>query len=57
MKKIGFLSFGHWSEAPSSQVRSASDALVQSVELAVRAEEIGATLAAKLIERGAASLL
>ena len=42
MKKIGFLSFGHWSESPSSQVRSASDALIQSVELAVAAEEVGA---------------
>ncbi len=42
MKKIGFLSFGHWSESPSSQVRSAADALVQSVELAVAAEEVGA---------------
>jgi len=42
MKKIGFLSFGHWSEAPGSQVRSASDALVQSLELAVAAEEVGA---------------
>ena len=42
MKKIGFLSFGHWSESPSSQVRSASDALTQSLELAVAAEEVGA---------------
>ena len=42
MKKIGFLSFGHWSESPSSQVRSASDALIQSLELAVAAEEVGA---------------
>ena len=42
MKKIGFLSFGHWSEAPGSQVRSASDSLLQSVELAVAAEEAGA---------------
>ena len=42
MKKIGFLSFGHWSEAPYSQVRSASDALLQSIELAVAAEELGA---------------
>ncbi len=42
MKKIGFLSFGHWSESPSSQVRSASDALLQSLELAVAAEEVGA---------------
>jgi alkanesulfonate monooxygenase SsuD/methylene tetrahydromethanopterin reductase-like flavin-dependent oxidoreductase (luciferase family) len=42
VKKIGFLSFGHWSASPSSQVRSASDALVQSLELAVAAEEVGA---------------
>ena len=42
MKKIGFLSFGHWSQSPSSQVRSASDALIQSLELAVAAEEVGA---------------
>src|SRR5690606_1148218 len=41
MKKIGFLSFGHWSESPHSQVRSASDALLQSIELAVAAEELG----------------
>ena len=42
MKKIGFLSFGHWSEAPGSQVRSGSDSLLQSIELAVAAEEAGA---------------
>ena len=42
MKRIGFLSFGHWSESPYSQVRSASDALLQSIELAVAAEELGA---------------
>ncbi len=42
MKRIGFLSFGHWSDTPYSQVRSASDALLQSVELAVAAEELGA---------------
>ena len=42
MKKIGFLSFGHWTASPSSQVHSASDALVQSLELAVAAEEVGA---------------
>jgi len=41
-KKIGFLSFGHWTESPSSRVRSASDALNQSLELAVAAEEAGA---------------
>jgi len=42
MKHIGFLSFGHWSDAPGSQVRSAADSLLQSVELAVAAEEVGA---------------
>ncbi|GAA4425151.1 LLM class flavin-dependent oxidoreductase [Georgenia halophila] len=42
MKKIGFLSFGHWTPSPASQVRSASDALLQSIELAVAAEEVGA---------------
>ena len=42
MKKIGFLSFGHWTPSPQSQVRSASDALLQSIDLAVAAEELGA---------------
>ncbi len=42
MKKIGFLSFGHWSDSPHSAVRSASDSLLQSIELAVAAEEVGA---------------
>src|ERR671911_3157144 len=42
MKKIGFLSFGHWSPSPQSQTRSASDALLQSIDLAVAAEELGA---------------
>lgn len=42
MKKIGFLSFGHWSASPHSRTRSASDALLQSIELAVAAEELGA---------------
>ena len=41
MKKIGFLNFGHWNPSPHSQVRSASDTLLQSIELAVAAEEIG----------------
>ena len=41
MKRIGFLSFGHWSEAPYSQVRSASDALIQSIELAEAVEALG----------------
>jgi alkanesulfonate monooxygenase SsuD/methylene tetrahydromethanopterin reductase-like flavin-dependent oxidoreductase (luciferase family) len=42
MKKIGFLSFGHWTPSPQSQTRSGSDALLQSIELAVAAEELGA---------------
>ncbi len=42
VKKIGFLSFGHWGPSPGSRVITASDALLQSVELAVAAEEMGA---------------
>ena len=42
MKKIGFLSFGHWSATAGSQARSAADVLAQSIELAVAAEELGA---------------
>jgi alkanesulfonate monooxygenase SsuD/methylene tetrahydromethanopterin reductase-like flavin-dependent oxidoreductase (luciferase family) len=42
MKKIGFLSFGHWSASPGSSARSASDVLLQSIDLAVAAEELGA---------------
>ena len=42
MKKIGFLSFGHWTPSPGSHTRSGSDALLQSIELAVAAEELGA---------------
>ena len=42
MKNIGFLSFGHWTPSPQSQTRSAADALLQSIDLAVAAEEIGA---------------
>ncbi|GAK69809.1 LLM class flavin-dependent oxidoreductase [Agrobacterium rubi] len=41
MKKIGFLSFGHWSPGAHSQARTAKDVLQQSIELAVAAEEIG----------------
>jgi alkanesulfonate monooxygenase SsuD/methylene tetrahydromethanopterin reductase-like flavin-dependent oxidoreductase (luciferase family) len=42
LKKIGFLSFGHWTDSYGSKVRSASDSLLQSIELAVAAEELGA---------------
>ena len=42
VKRIGFLSFGHWTPSPRSQTRTASDALLQSIELAIAAEEVGA---------------
>src|SRR6185295_15162499 len=42
MKKIGFLSFGHWDTSRHSAARSARDVLRQSIELAVAAEELGA---------------
>ena len=42
MKRIGFLSFGHWTPSPQSQTRTACDALKQSIELAVAAEALGA---------------
>jgi alkanesulfonate monooxygenase SsuD/methylene tetrahydromethanopterin reductase-like flavin-dependent oxidoreductase (luciferase family) len=41
MKKIGFLSFGHWTASPQSQARSATDALLQSIDIAVEAERLG----------------
>jgi alkanesulfonate monooxygenase SsuD/methylene tetrahydromethanopterin reductase-like flavin-dependent oxidoreductase (luciferase family) len=41
MKKIGFLSFGHWTPSPQSQTRTAADALLQSIDLAVEAERLG----------------
>jgi alkanesulfonate monooxygenase SsuD/methylene tetrahydromethanopterin reductase-like flavin-dependent oxidoreductase (luciferase family) len=42
VKHIGFLSFGHWTPSPNSQTRSGADALLQSIDLAVAAEELGA---------------
>lgn len=42
MKKIGFLSFGHWTPSAQSATRSAADTLLQSIDLAVAAEELGA---------------
>ena len=42
MKKIGFLSFGHWTPTQASQARSAADVLHQSIDLSVAAEELGA---------------
>lgn len=41
MKKIGFLSFGHWANHPAYKTRTASDTLLQSIDLAVAAEAIG----------------
>ncbi|MGY4802286.1 LLM class flavin-dependent oxidoreductase [Roseomonas sp. KE0001] len=41
VKTIGFLSFGHWTPSPQSQTRSAADALLQSIDLAVAAEALG----------------
>jgi alkanesulfonate monooxygenase SsuD/methylene tetrahydromethanopterin reductase-like flavin-dependent oxidoreductase (luciferase family) len=41
MKRIGFLSFGHYQAVPGSLVRTAQDALLQTIELAVAAEELG----------------
>ena len=41
MQRIGFLSFGHHQAVAGSRVRTARDALVQTVELAVGAEELG----------------
>src|SRR3954447_2100135 len=41
VKRIGFLSFGHWQPIPGSVVRTGADALLQTIELAVAAEELG----------------
>jgi alkanesulfonate monooxygenase SsuD/methylene tetrahydromethanopterin reductase-like flavin-dependent oxidoreductase (luciferase family) len=41
MKKIGFLSFGHWTPSPQSRTQSAADALLQSIDLAAEAERLG----------------
>ena len=41
MTRIGFLSFGHWHPGPGSRTRTGGDALLQSIDLAVAAEELG----------------
>jgi alkanesulfonate monooxygenase SsuD/methylene tetrahydromethanopterin reductase-like flavin-dependent oxidoreductase (luciferase family) len=41
MKKIGFLSFGHWTPSLQSQAQTAGDVLLQSIDLAVEAERLG----------------
>jgi alkanesulfonate monooxygenase SsuD/methylene tetrahydromethanopterin reductase-like flavin-dependent oxidoreductase (luciferase family) len=40
-KKIAFLSFGHWTDSPHSATRTGADALLQSIELSVAAEDLG----------------
>ena len=42
VKRIGFLSFGHWAPGRGSLVATAADALQQTLELSVAAEEVGA---------------
>lgn len=37
MKKIGFLSFGHWTPSSQSGTQTAADTLLQSIDLAVAA--------------------
>lgn len=41
MKKIGFLSFGHWTPHPESGTRSAGDMLLQAIDLAQAVEDVG----------------
>jgi alkanesulfonate monooxygenase SsuD/methylene tetrahydromethanopterin reductase-like flavin-dependent oxidoreductase (luciferase family) len=41
MKRIGFLSFGHWQNALWSRTRTAREAHVQTIELAEAAEGLG----------------
>ncbi len=41
MKHIGFLSFGHWQNAPWSRTRTAVEAHRQTIELAEAAEALG----------------
>lgn len=41
MKHIGFLSFGHFTDSPHSATRTASDVLLQSIDLAQAAEDVG----------------
>jgi alkanesulfonate monooxygenase SsuD/methylene tetrahydromethanopterin reductase-like flavin-dependent oxidoreductase (luciferase family) len=56
MKHIGFLSFGHYQAVPGSLVRTARDALLQTVELAVAAEELGADSASVRVHHFATQL-
>ncbi|MFH8445940.1 LLM class flavin-dependent oxidoreductase [Streptomyces sp. NPDC018026] len=46
MKTLGFLSFGHYQPVRGLRTRTARDALTQTIELAIAAEEIGIGMAA-----------
>ena len=41
MTRVGFLSFGHWQNVEGSETRTGGDALLQAIDLAVAAEEVG----------------
>ena len=41
MTRIGFLSFGNWSNVQGSLTRTGGDAILQGIDLAVAAEEVG----------------
>ncbi len=41
MTRVGFLSFGHWQNVDGSVTRTGGDALLQAIDLAVAAEEVG----------------
>lgn len=41
MTSLGFLSFGHWHDVPGSRTRTGAEVLLQAIELAVAAEEVG----------------
>src|SRR5262249_33587496 len=56
MKRIGFLSFGHWTPSSHSEVRTAADSLLQSIELAGAAEELGADGAYSRVHHSARQL-
>lgn len=41
MKKMGFLSFGHWTPSLQSRAKPAADVLLRSIDFAVEAERLG----------------
>lgn len=42
VKQMGFLSYGHYQDVPGSLTPTAGDGLLQAIDLAVAAEEVGA---------------